>query len=82
MLAGAAPFNVYLDDGDNNPANDLVVAIGRNRTLTVAAVPEPASLVLFGVAAAGSVVASRVRRKRLCWRSGEPSAPVAGIAPT
>ena len=42
VLAGAADFNVYLDDGGSDP----LVVIGRNRTLTV--VPEPSSLVLLG----------------------------------
>jgi hypothetical protein len=47
VLAGAAPFDVYLDLG--NPATDPLVAIGEDRTLT--AVPEPSSFILFGVAA-------------------------------
>jgi hypothetical protein len=48
VLEGAAPFNVYLDDGDNDLTNDILVAIGQNRTLTVtAAVPEPSSAIVM-----------------------------------
>ncbi len=57
VLAGAADFNVYLDDGGSNP----LVVIGRNRTLT--AVPEPSSAILAGLAALG-VGAVMARRRR------------------
>ena len=40
VLSGAAPFNVYLDEG--NPATDPLVVIGRDRTLTV--IPDPLPL--------------------------------------
>jgi hypothetical protein len=58
VLAGAADFNVYLDNGGSDP----LVVIGRNRTLT--AVPEPNSAALAGLAAftLGAVMAVR----RIC----------------
>jgi hypothetical protein len=62
VLAGAAPFNVFLDDGDGNRANDVLVAIGRNRTLTVAAVPEPVAVVVFGLTMVGLVAGQRRAR--------------------
>jgi hypothetical protein len=62
VLAGAAPFNVYLDDGDGNPANDILVVIGRNRTLTVFAAPEPGSLFVLAACAAASPWVLRRRR--------------------
>ncbi len=58
VLSGAAPFNVYLDDG----GTDVLVAYGEDRTLT--AVPEPASAVLAGLAVfmvAAVTAASRLR---------------------
>ena len=61
VLRGDAPFNVFLDDGDGDPSNDVLVAIGRNRTLTVT--PEPVSAVAFGLMlASGAAVALRRRR--------------------
>ncbi len=61
VLAGAADFNVYLDNGGSDP----LVVVGRNRTLT--AVPEPSSAILAGMAAVavGAVVARRRRRSAL-----------------
>ncbi len=47
VLAGAADFNVYLDDGGSDP----LVVIGRNRTLTV--VPEPSSFILLAAGVMG-----------------------------
>jgi hypothetical protein len=47
VLAGAAQFNVYLNYGGSN----LLVAYGRNRTLT--AFPEPSSLILLSAGAVG-----------------------------
>jgi hypothetical protein len=58
VLAGAADFNVYLDNGGSDP----LVVIGRNRTLTV--VPEPSSLVLMGVGVAGIGVVCRQKRRK------------------
>jgi len=60
VLAGPDQFNVYLDEGGTN----VLVALGRDRTLT--AVPEPTSAVLAGMAALtiGAIVARR--RQRLC----------------
>jgi hypothetical protein len=46
VLSGAAQFNVYLDYG----GTEILVAYGEDRTLTAAAVPEPASAVLAGLA--------------------------------
>jgi hypothetical protein len=57
VLSGAAPFNVYLDAG----GSDILVAIGQDRTL--AAVPEPSSVTLAGLAAL-SVGACIARRRR------------------
>lgn len=60
VLSGAAPFNIYLDEG--NPSTDPLVAIGQNRTLTV--VPEPSTLLLgaFGlIGAVGAIGRRRVR---------------------
>ncbi len=61
VLAGAAVFNVFLDDGDSNPANDPLVVLGRNRTLTV--VPEPSSAVLLGMAALAAMITTTRRRR-------------------
>ena len=47
VLAGAADFNVYLDNGGTDP----LVVIGRDRTLTV--VPEPPSIVLLAAGVVG-----------------------------
>lgn len=58
VLAGAAPFEVYLDDGGAG----VLVAIGRNRTLTV--VPEPTTLALLGTATAGLAGYARLRRRK------------------
>ena len=59
VLAGPAPFNVYLDD----PAlGDPLVAIGQNRTLT--AVPEPTSAIIAGLGALTMGVVAACRRKR------------------
>jgi PEP-CTERM motif len=57
LLSGAAPFNVYLDAG----GTDVLVAIGQDRTL--AAVPEPSSVTLAGLAAL-TVGACMARRRR------------------
>jgi hypothetical protein len=62
VLAGAEPFKVYLDTGTGDPANDPLVAMGKDRTLTV--VPEPSSVVLLGVAVAATLVSGRQRRQR------------------
>ena len=60
-LAGAAPFNVYLDNGGSDP----LVVIGQNRTLT--AVPEPNSAILAGLAslAVGAVLVRHRNRIKL-----------------
>ena len=63
VLAGAPIFNVYLDDGDGNLANDVLVVEGRNRTLTV--VPEPGTGVLLAAGAVTSLGYARWRRRRL-----------------
>ena len=47
VLSGADQFNVYANEGGSN----VVVAYGRDRTLT--AVPEPSSLALLGIGAVG-----------------------------
>jgi hypothetical protein len=47
VLSGADQFNVYADEGGTN----VLVAWGRDRTLT--AVPEPSSLSLLGIAVVG-----------------------------
>ncbi len=61
VLAGPDPFNVYLDEGGTN----VVVVIGRNRTLT--AVPEPTSAIMAGLAtlALGAVVTRRRKRRTI-----------------
>lgn len=59
ILAGPAPFEVYLDMGGTAP--DPLVVMGRNRTLRV--VPEPGSLALFGLGALG--VLGLARRGRV-----------------
>jgi hypothetical protein len=59
VLAGAAEFNVYLDEGLGN--NNPLVAIGRDRTLTVTS-PEPSSAVLLGVGAVATIMATSFRR--------------------
>ena len=66
VLAGAADFNAYLVDGDLDPTNDILVAIGRNRTRTVtAAAPEPASgVVMLGLTGLTAVFGPAVRK----WR--------------
>jgi hypothetical protein len=51
VLEGDAPLNVYLDVHDGNPADDILVAIGENRTRTVT--PEPATVLLLGAGGAG-----------------------------
>jgi hypothetical protein len=61
VLRGPVAFNVYLDDGDGDPSNDVLAAVGRNRTLTVT--PEPASAVAFGLLLTGGAVAVVRRRK-------------------
>ena len=57
VLAGAADFNVYLDNGGSDP----LVVIGRNRTLT--SVPEPSSIGLLSAGAAGLGAWLRKRRR-------------------
>jgi hypothetical protein len=60
LLYGPTPFDVYSDDGDGDLSNDVLVAIGRNRTLRV--VPEPSSAALLALGAAGSLAVARRRR--------------------
>lgn len=57
VLSGADQFNVYADEGGTN----VVVAWGRDRTLT--AVPEPSSLALLGIGTVGLYVYRRKNRR-------------------
>lgn len=59
ILSGPLPFDVYADDGDGDTSNDILVAIGRNRTLRV--VPEPHSAALLALGAAGLLAVVRRR---------------------
>jgi hypothetical protein len=66
VMAGPAPFNVYLDIGAGNPGQpggDPLAVIGSNRLLTITAVPEPSSFALMAVVGLG-YAALRVRRSR------------------
>jgi hypothetical protein len=64
VLAGAAPFDVYLDDGDGDPSNDILVAVGQNRTLTVITdVPEPSSAVILMGLGGLTALVHRARRR-------------------
>ncbi len=62
IIAGPDPFNVYLDTGKGPGGGDPLFAIGQNRTLR--AVPEPASLALFGIGASSLLGLARRNRKR------------------
>jgi hypothetical protein len=62
VLEGAAPFNIYLDEGLG--ANDPLVGIGQDRTLTVTS-PAPSSVVLMGLGAMTILLATAWRRWRL-----------------
>jgi PEP-CTERM motif len=64
VMAGPAPFNVYLDTGAG-PGGDPLAVIGSNRLLTITAVPEPSSLALMAVVGLG-YTALRVRRSKPC----------------
>jgi PEP-CTERM motif len=57
VLSGAAQFNVYADEGGTN----VVVAYGRDRTLT--AVPEPSSIALLGIGVLGLYAYGRRARR-------------------
>jgi MYXO-CTERM domain-containing protein len=59
VLAGAAEFEVFLDDGGSDP----LVAMGRNRTLT--SVPEPSAAALAGMAALTLGLAAARRRREI-----------------
>lgn len=59
VLAGAAPFEVYMDQGNGN---SVLAVIGQNRILTV--VPEPGTLTLFGLATMSLAACSVWRRRR------------------
>ncbi|MDX1929135.1 MAG: PEP-CTERM sorting domain-containing protein [Pirellulaceae bacterium] len=62
VMAGPAPFNVYLDEGLGNPGQpggDRLAVIGSNRLLTITAVPEPSSLALLALSGAVCVVFKR-----------------------
>ncbi len=58
VISGLDPFEVYLDLGGGESE---LVAIGRNRTLTV--VPEPSTLALFSIMGVG-LLAHGLRRRR------------------
>ncbi len=60
VISGAPAFDVYLDLG--NAATDPLVVIGKDRFLTITAVPEPSSLALLMLAGAGFTAFGRRRK--------------------
>ena len=58
VIAGADPFEVYLDLGSGA---SLLAVIGQNRTLTV--VPEPCTLTLYCLALGGLAACGAWRRR-------------------
>ncbi len=63
VISGAAAFDVYLDLG--NPLTDPLVVIGKDRFLTITAVPEPSSFALLIFCLAGVVGFRKHFRKEL-----------------
>lgn len=59
VLSGAPEFNVFLDTG--NTLTDPLVVIGRDRFLTVTAVPEPSSAALLLICGLGGWALKRRR---------------------